>query len=105
MPPQPIPVAVPEAPDGLSDIEWAIHEAFGPAGAAAVAVARCESSMDPTAANGPHAGLFQLSATWHQGRAARLGYAWSQMYQAVPNITVAYDLYSEQGWTPWTCAA
>lgn len=87
----------------VTDIEWAILRAFGPAGPAAVRVARCESGLVPAAANGAHAGLFQLSAIWHQSRAARLGYVWADMFAPLPNIDVAYDLWAEQGWSPWTC--
>ena len=87
----------------VASVETAIRTAFGPAGNKAVAVARCESRLIPTARNGVHAGLFQLSRHWHEGRARRLGFAWAQMYEAGPNIAVALDLYREAGWSPWTC--
>lgn|SRR3990167_10104717 len=70
---------------------------------AALSVAKCESSFDPTARNGVHIGLFQLSGRYHRGRAARLGYSWEQMAQVEPNVRVAWDLYSEQKWRPWSC--
>ncbi len=85
-------------------IPAAIRAAFGSAGDKAVAVARCESSLIPTKQNGVHAGLFQLSRTWHEGRARRLGFAWAQMYEAGPNIAVAHHLFLEKGWAPWSCA-
>lgn len=79
---------------------------FGPAVAEqAVRVAGCETgqTFDPGATNGAHRGLFQISGTYHRERVARLGFTWDQMYEAGPNITVAADLYAEQGWQPWTC--
>lgn len=76
----------------------------------AVRVAGCESTGDETgnrlderATNGQHAGLFQISRTYHEDRARRLGFTWDQMWTAEPNIAVAADLFSESGWGPWTC--
>lgn len=98
------PLILPErAQDDLTDVEWAIHAAFGAEGSRAVRVARCESSLNPAAVNGSHAGLFQLSGTYHRERAARLGYSWSDMFTVFGNVAVAYDLWLEQGWAPWTC--
>lgn len=86
-----------------SSVVATIHAVFGPAGDAAVRVARCESGLRPGAvSSGGHAGLFQLARV-HAGRAARLGYAWSQMLEAYPNTRVAFDLWREQGWRPWAC--
>lgn len=86
-----------------------IRSVFGRFGAnvaeQAVRVAGCESHFDPTVVNASgHTGLFQLSSRYHQGRAARLGYSWAQMREALPNITVAADLYGEtHSWQAWTC--
>jgi hypothetical protein len=84
---------------------------FGPHVAEqAIRVAGCESTGDETgqhlderAVNGQHAGLFQLSRTYHEERARRLGFDWPRMFEAEPNITVAVDLFAEQQWRPWTC--
>ena len=69
----------------------------------AVRVARCESHLDPAARSGAHWGLFQISDLYHADRVKRLGYVWSDLLRAEPNIDVAYDLWAEQGWTPWSC--
>lgn len=95
-PPPPLPVG---------DVEAAIAQAFGPElYPAALRVARCESSLDPTARTGDHVGLFQLSTRYHAHRAAKFGYTWAQVAtEAYPNAVVAADLQREQGWRPWTC--
>ena len=37
----------------------------------------------------------------HLDRIHRLGFTWAQMYEVGPNLAVAYDLWLEQGETPW----
>lgn len=69
----------------------------------ALAVARCESGYDPRARNGSHHGLFQLSQRYHEGRAASLGYEWSDMWDPGKNTAVAFDLWKDSGWGPWVC--
>lgn len=97
---QPQPVEVPSG-----EIESLIMARWGPEhGPKAVAVARCESGLNPQASNGSHHGLFQISKRWHEARVNRMGYSFEQMYEAQPNIEVAYAIWSEQGWRPWTCA-
>lgn len=70
----------------------------------ALAVAYCESRYNNRAQNGSHRGVFQLTSKYHQGRAAKFGYSWEDMYDAGKNTRVAYDLYLDKGWGPWTCA-
>lgn len=104
----------PIAVGALQDMIRAGFARFGPAVAEqAVHVAGCESTGDPTGAhldpeatNGAHAGLFQLSKTYHEERARRLGFTWQQMWDAWANITVAADLFAEKmRWAPtWSCA-
>jgi hypothetical protein len=63
-----------------------------------------ESRNQPAVVNGSgHTGCLQLSRI-HAARAARLGFSWVQMRQAWPNAVVAYDLWREQGWRPWSIA-
>lgn len=94
------PVAVGE----VADIIRAGFARFGPAVAEeAVRVAQCESNLDPRATNGQHASLFQISRTYHEARARRLGFTWEQMWDPTVNTTVAADIYGEQKWQPWTC--
>jgi hypothetical protein len=61
----------------------------------------CESRGNPNAQNGQHAGLTQLAKQYHEGRANRLGYAWSDMHDGSANLHVASDLYNESGLSPW----
>lgn len=70
----------------------------------ALAVAWCESNWKPTARNGVHVGLFQLSGRYHQGRAAKLGYSWEEVAtQIEPNVKTAWSLRKDSGWGPWDC--
>lgn len=80
---------------------------FGPVVAEeAVRVSECETagSFNPKATGSQgERGLFQIHPKYHQERIKRLGFSWDRMYEVGPNITVAADLYAEQGWGPWTC--
>ena len=62
-----------------------------------MSVAACESTMNPAAISpsGQHIGLFQVS----------LVHGYSVDYLLVPenNVAVAYQLYLDRGWQPWTC--
>lgn len=90
-----------------TEVAQVIREGFARFGAdvaeEAVRVGWCESRHVPTARNGVHVGVMQLSETFHRERAARLGFTWEQMTEARPNIAVAADLYAEKGWQPWSC--
>jgi hypothetical protein len=78
----------------------------------AVRVAGCESTGDrsgPTYDLDPGAtgsagerGTLQLHPV-HRERVASLGYSWDDMYDAGKNTIVAWDLFTESGWEPWTC--
>lgn len=69
--------------------------------ATALRVAHCESTMNPGAVGGAgERGLFQL----HPVHAARFGERWELMFDPEVNIAAAHQLWSEQGWSPWTCA-
>lgn len=71
----------------------------------ALAVARCESTLKPNARNGSHVGLFQLTGKYHKPRASKLGFTWEQVStEAWANAATAYDLYAEQGRTPWAAS-
>lgn len=41
----------------------------------------------------------------HAARFAKLGYSWDQRFVAYVNVRVAYDLWEEQGWSPWSLTA
>jgi muramidase (phage lysozyme) len=73
-----------------------IAQVFGPAASAAIAVASCESHLDPNAHNASGAsGLFQLMPTWWAGR--------YDPYNPVVNTRLAHNLYLASGWSNWTC--
>lgn len=80
----------------------------------ALRLARCESARTPVNPNavspntkhGRSYGVFQLNQRWQSKRFERvtgLPFESNWMHPA-PNIATAYNLYLEQGWSPWTCA-
>lgn len=71
----------------------------------AIAVARCESGLNPAAVSpgGGNWGLFQINRV-HAGRAAAQGWSWDMMLHTIENTHIAADLWLEQGWRPWSCA-
>lgn len=74
--------------------------AFGRYCSSALAVARCESTLDPAAANGEYLGLFQLSADIRTRR-----HPVSDPYDAAENAAAAYAVFAEDGysWREWEC--
>lgn len=90
---------VPPAPE-KSPAETAIEKAFSQHGETVVTeakrVAWCESRWQPDVRNGQYLGLFQLGA-YHWWR---FDGPW---YDPEVNAAAAQSLYTEQGWTPWTC--
>jgi soluble lytic murein transglycosylase-like protein len=73
--------------------------------AKAMAVARCESGLNPRAISpgGANWGLFQINRV-HEGMVRQMGYRWNQMLDANVNAKVARVLYNQSGWRPWSCA-
>ena len=70
-------------------------------------VAWCESRMNPQAIsptnrNGTRDyGLMQINnGAWQE----YFGERWAQVLNAEQNIAMAYEIYSQYGWQPWTCA-
>ena len=61
-----------------------------------------ESGGRPTAQNrrSSAAGCFQLVKV-HAGRFAKVGYSWSDRYDAAANTLAALDLYRSAGSRPW----
>lgn len=72
--------------------------------ATALRVAHCESRLNPAvvSSGGGNLGLFQVN-TIHRSRWEAMGYSRADMLTAGPNVAVAYSLWSEQGWRPWSC--
>lgn len=94
----------PEAPplDGLE----ALICAYPWPCAEALAVARCESGIDAAgrlngtaAVGGSSYGLFQINAV----HAYRWPDFWDEWMDPTKNAEWAFQLWSEQGWNPWTC--
>ena len=80
-----------------------IKAVFGPEAPNALKVAFCESKFDPSVTGRfRERGIFQIHPV-HRKRIESMGYTWDQMYEVLPNIKVAYEIWSEQGWKPWTC--
>lgn len=112
----PVPTATPEprarrtaryAPEELRPIlaqySWNVDDAllvvYGPTPACPYG----ESNGKPTVvSDGGHVGIFQLSPI-HAWRFEARGWTWLDSFVAERNIAVAFDLYSERGWEPWSC--
>ena len=69
----------------------------------AVAIAKCESGLNPLA-TGSHGerGVFQIHPV-HISSLAKNGFSWDDMYNWKSNIDYARMLYGWQGWSPWSC--
>ena len=85
------------------DIKEYIKWVFGKHGDEALAIVNCESRFHPNSVGGVgERGLFQVHPI-HRKRIERLGYSWDDMFNPYKNVNVAYDIFKEQGWNPWTC--
>lgn len=94
----------------LCSFDWPCHEAvavvYGPTPPNARAPIGCpngESNGDPLAQNGDHAGIFQLARRWHEGRFLARGWTWADAFNAERNAVIAYEIWQDQGWSPWSC--
>ena len=104
--PAPQPVAAPTpAPAPAGSVEDAIATSFGDVYDQAIAVARCESGLDPNAVSrgGGNWGLFQINVV-HKSRVEAMGYSWDQILDPYVNAAVARSIYDDAGgWGPWGC--
>lgn len=66
----------------------------------ALAVAWCESRLEPWAYNAGNYGVFQVNAV----HAWRVGGDLASLFDAATNVRVAYEIWSEVGWSAWACA-
>lgn len=101
--PAPAPTPVNAAPGSVQDI---IARNFGGQTSKAIAVARCESGLNPGAMSpgGGNHGLFQINNV-HSGTFQSVtGAPWSARYDAETNTRFAKWLYNQSGWGPWACA-
>ena len=74
----------------------------------ALAVSWCESSWgtDPAAfaAEAEDAGWMQINRFWHEERALSHGWKWDQVRLDIQiNFAMAVEIWSEFGWSAWTC--
>jgi hypothetical protein len=83
-----------------------IETIFGPAAGQAVAVARCESGLNPAAVSpgGGNHGLFQINSVHKASFTAVTGQPWAAVRDAHWNVVFAKWLYDQQGWRPWACS-
>lgn len=71
----------------------------------ALAIASCESGLNPDAYNGKNkdgttdGGLFQINSS-HDKRLKQLGL---DKFDPEDNVAFAKILYDESGWRPWVC--
>jgi len=92
-PPPPAPVVPAGGIEGLiCSYAWDCQEALG--------VARCESSLRPTAiGGGSNYGLFQIN----QVHANRFPGFWELWSDPASNVSWAFQIWSASGWRPWGC--
>lgn len=103
----------PRSCSGPADCPALIRAAFdymgvGYRGSEAVAVATCESGLNPSArggGGGNYAGLFQQSLTYWPERAARFGMAGASVYDPWANSVVSAGMVRDDGdWGQWACS-
>lgn len=98
--------APPPPPPPAGSVESIIRSAFGVHGDDAVAIARCESGLNPAAYNpaGPYYGLFQIGAHHAANFQAVTGISLAVGgRQAGPNVQYAKWLFDRSGWGQWGC--
>lgn len=81
-------------------IEDKIRRAFGEEAETALAVAKAESSLNPSAVGDEHLskpsiGLFQISQIYHD-------YSTDELMDIDRNIEIAKDIFEKGGWSRWT---
>lgn len=86
-----------------TDIKGYIRYVFGKHTDEALAVAYCESRFHANSVGGVgERGLFQIHPI-HTKRIEKLGLKFDDMFNPYRNTDVAYNIFKEQGWGPWTC--
>jgi hypothetical protein len=98
-------VAAPASAPAGSSVEAAIAAWFPEVYDEAIAVADCESSLNPGAVSrgGGNHGLFQINNVHRGNFEAITGQPWDMVYDAYYNAQYARRLYDASGWRPWTC--
>ena len=95
------PVQAPPVEETIASYPWPY--------ATTLRIAKCENAYYAYGYWRPEAigeygerGIMQIHKV-HIDRIHSLGHTWDDMLKVEPNIAVAYDLWAEQGWGPWTC--
>lgn len=89
----------------IEQIKSYIREVFGKESDNAFKVLSCENkALNPKATNHNRngsidRGIFQINSVHDNGKAKG-----KDMFNFEDNIDVAYKIYEEQGWSPWTCS-
>jgi soluble lytic murein transglycosylase-like protein len=100
----------PVAPIG--DVEQIVREAarkYGIDENHFVAIAKCESTMNPNAVNygysenGNPSGLFQHLSGYWPARAAKYGYAGASVFDATANANVTAGMFRDGASNLWEC--
>lgn len=81
-------------------------KAFGVMPRRAIRVAACESSLDPRAFNGTHAGLFQHALKYWGRRWREMGRGYgvpNDPFDPLANSIVTMQMVRESGWSAWSC--
>jgi hypothetical protein len=91
--------------DPATDAKNTIAGIFGDQAGEAVAIANCESHLDPAAVSsgGGNFGLFQINSVHKEAFTEVTGQPWTAVYDAYWNAVFAKHLYDQQGWGPWAC--
>ncbi len=96
-PPSPPPATVTVEAGPLADLICS----YGWDCATALRVAACESGMNPGAVGSAgERGIFQV----HPVHRSWLGARWDRLFDPAVNVAVAFEMWSAQGWGPWSCA-
>lgn len=83
------------------EIEDLIRDTFPEDPDRALAIAKCESNLNPNALSKTHdGGVFQIHVPVHQERLTELGL---DIWDPEDNVKFARILYEERGWKPWVC--
>ena len=87
----------------IEPVQSYIRQVFGKDAIDALKVAKCESNYRPHALGGVgERGVFQIHPI-HTRRIESLGWSFNDMFDYKKNTRLAYILFKEQGWGPWTC--
>jgi hypothetical protein len=94
----------PGNPSACEALVRSVASRYGVDPSSAVAVARCESGLNPSASNGgSYLGLFQQSATYWAGRASAYGFAGASAFNGRANASVSMGMVRDSGWGAWEC--